>query len=97
MHRAVIASSLDANALFENSERALKLLFWLGTRVQLAYPIITLSPAILADSLAHDEGVFHILIGPFPCFFLRILSGVWVRGDALCDSEHRERHMQPLI
>jgi hypothetical protein len=24
--------------------------------VQLAYPIITLSPAILADSLAHDEG-----------------------------------------
>ena len=53
----VVASSLDTQSFFANSERALKLLFWMGTRVQLAYPQTTLAPAILADSLDHDEGI----------------------------------------
>eukprot|EP01135_Chromosphaera_perkinsii_P010233 Nk52_evm6s2062 gene=Nk52_evmTU6s2062 len=53
----VIASSLDMDSFIANSEKALVLLFWLGSRLQEAYPPVDLSPVCLQDSLEHDEGV----------------------------------------
>ncbi|KAJ9080881.1 fatty acid synthase alpha subunit Lsd1 [Entomophthora muscae] len=51
-----IAASSDDESFFKNSEKALGLLFWIGTRAQQTYPQVTLNPAILKDSISNGEG-----------------------------------------
>jgi malonyl CoA-acyl carrier protein transacylase len=53
---AVISLSTTEDQLRENTAKALQSLFWMGLRAQQAYPETTLSPTILADSIAHGEG-----------------------------------------
>ncbi|KAJ1994195.1 fatty acid synthase alpha subunit Lsd1 [Dimargaris cristalligena] len=53
---AVIAASSSWESFYQNAERGLGLLFWLGTRAQQVYPATTLNPVILQDSLNHNEG-----------------------------------------
>ncbi|KAI8824957.1 uncharacterized protein EV422DRAFT_605412 [Fimicolochytrium jonesii] len=53
----VISASETEKEFFENTQKALALLYWLGVRSQRACPVITLNPRILQDSLAHQEGV----------------------------------------
>jgi fatty acid synthase subunit beta len=52
----VLASSSTEESLFENSEKALTLLFVIGRRGHITYPEVTLNPSILRDSLANNEG-----------------------------------------
>ncbi|KAL1917786.1 uncharacterized protein VTP21DRAFT_3620 [Calcarisporiella thermophila] len=51
-----IAASGTEDEFFLNSEKALGLLFWIGTRSQQIFPPTTLNPAILQDSLSNNEG-----------------------------------------
>jgi len=51
-----IASAATDQELVDRCECAVKLLFWMGLRCQLACPPTTLNPKILQDSLAHNEG-----------------------------------------
>lgn len=53
---AVMSLSETEADLVENTKKAIETLFWIGLRAQQAYPVTTLSPTILADSLAHGEG-----------------------------------------
>ncbi len=53
---AVVSLSRSEDDLIENSIRALQTLFWIGLRSQQAFPEATLSPTLLADSIAHGEG-----------------------------------------
>ncbi|KAI7866261.1 fatty acid synthase [Spinellus fusiger] len=52
----VVAVSSTEEDFFSNSEKALGLLFWIGTRAQQCYPDTTLDPSILEDSLSNNEG-----------------------------------------
>ncbi|KAI9301357.1 hypothetical protein BJ944DRAFT_169215 [Cunninghamella echinulata] len=52
----VIASSSTYEEFLTNAEKALGLLFWMGTRAQQAFPPTTLNPTILEDSLNNNEG-----------------------------------------
>ncbi|KAI9292989.1 fatty acid synthase [Neoconidiobolus thromboides FSU 785] len=52
----VIASSSNEESFYENAEKALGLLFWIGTRSQQIYPQVTLNPTILKDSISNGEG-----------------------------------------
>ncbi|ORZ20354.1 fatty acid synthase [Absidia repens] len=52
----VISSSTTYEEFLDNAERALGLLFWMGTRAQQAFPPTTLNPTILEDSLNNNEG-----------------------------------------
>ncbi|KXN68497.1 fatty acid synthase beta subunit, partial [Conidiobolus coronatus NRRL 28638] len=52
----VLASSSTEESFFENSEKALALLFIIGRRGHISYPQVTLNPSILRDSLANNEG-----------------------------------------
>ncbi|KAI8145418.1 fatty acid synthase [Fennellomyces sp. T-0311] len=53
---AVIASSATEEDFIRNAEKALGLLFWIGTRAQQVFPPTTLNPTILEDSLSNNEG-----------------------------------------
>ncbi len=53
---AVISLSSTEYQLRENTGKALQALFWMGVRAQQSYPETTLSPSILADSIANGEG-----------------------------------------
>ncbi|KAJ1924023.1 fatty acid synthase alpha subunit Lsd1 [Tieghemiomyces parasiticus] len=59
---AVIAASSSWEEFEANAERGLGLLFWLGTRAQQVYPATTLNPAILQDSLSHNEGAPSVML-----------------------------------
>ncbi|CAO3634037.1 unnamed protein product [Cunninghamella blakesleeana] len=52
----VISASSTYEEFLINSEKALGLLFWMGTRAQQAFPPTTLNPTILEDSLNNNEG-----------------------------------------
>ncbi|KAJ9060861.1 fatty acid synthase alpha subunit Lsd1 [Entomophthora muscae] len=60
-----IASSSDEESFFKNSEKALGLLFWIGTRAQETYPQVTLNPAILKDSISNGEGNPSVMLAIF--------------------------------
>ncbi|KAG2217921.1 hypothetical protein INT45_012584 [Circinella minor] len=53
---AVISSSTTEEDFIRNTEKALGLLFWIGTRAQQVFPPTTLNPTILEDSLSNNEG-----------------------------------------
>ncbi|KAI0243885.1 fatty acid synthase alpha subunit Lsd1, partial [Massospora cicadina] len=61
----VIAASYDDESFFKNSEKALGLLFWIGTRAQQTYPQVTLNPTILKDSISHGEGNPSVMLAIF--------------------------------
>lgn len=52
----VIAASSTEEDFIKNTEKALGLLFWIGTRAQQVFPPTTLNPTILEDSINNNEG-----------------------------------------
>ncbi|WRT68297.1 uncharacterized protein IL334_005273 [Kwoniella shivajii] len=52
-----IASSSSWQSLNENILKAIKHLFYIGLRGQEAFPLLSLEPQIVADSVANNEGV----------------------------------------
>ncbi|KAF7722190.1 3-oxoacyl-[acyl-carrier-protein] synthase [Apophysomyces ossiformis] len=52
----VISVSATEEDFQLNAEKALGLLFWIGTRAQQGFPPTTLNPTILEDSLNNNEG-----------------------------------------
>ncbi|KAI9314935.1 fatty acid synthase [Dichotomocladium elegans] len=53
---AVIASASTEEDFVKYSEKALGLLFWIGTRAQQVFPPTTLNPTTLEDSISNNEG-----------------------------------------
>ena len=72
----VVSSSSDDEDFLDNTEKALKLLFWMGLRSQEAFPTTTLNPKVLQDSLQNQEG------DPTPMLAINNVSQV-LKG-ALC-------------
>ncbi|KAG1096468.1 hypothetical protein G6F39_006700 [Rhizopus arrhizus] len=52
---AVISASSTEEEFIQNAEKALGLLFWIGTRAQQVFPPTTLNPAVLEDSIDNNE------------------------------------------
>lgn len=52
-----ISASSDRDQFVLNSKKALKWLFLAGSRAQVAFPIVSLEPSIVADSVEGGEGV----------------------------------------
>ncbi|KAH9250296.1 fatty acid synthase subunit beta [Batrachochytrium salamandrivorans] len=52
-----IAASNTEQEFFDNCQKALALLFWIGLRSQSASPSTTINPSILEDSISNNEGV----------------------------------------
>ncbi|KAI7904710.1 fatty acid synthase [Cokeromyces recurvatus] len=52
----VISVSSTEEEFISNTEKALGLLFWIGTRAQQVFPLTTLNPTILEDSTSNNEG-----------------------------------------
>ncbi|RCH92014.1 beta subunit of fatty acid synthetase, partial [Rhizopus stolonifer] len=52
----VISASSTEEEFISNTEKALGLLFWIGTRAQQVFPTTTLNPAVLEDSIGNNEG-----------------------------------------
>lgn len=52
----VISASATEEEFIKNTEKALGLLFWIGTRAQQEFPPTTLNPTILEDSISNNEG-----------------------------------------
>jgi len=52
----VAASSHTPDAFAENLCRAVELLLWVGVRCLDAFPMTTMNPKVLQDSLQHNEG-----------------------------------------
>lgn len=52
----VISTSSTDEEFIANTEKALGLLFWIGTRAQQVFPLTTLNPTILEDSINNNEG-----------------------------------------
>ena len=57
----VSAVAISASSTYEqfvsNSKKALKWLFFAGSRAQVAFPVVSLEPSIIADSVEGGEGV----------------------------------------
>ncbi|KAJ3252951.1 beta subunit of fatty acid synthetase, partial [Borealophlyctis nickersoniae] len=53
----VISSSTTEKQFYENTQKALALLFWIGLRSQRACPPTSIDPTVLQDSLENGEGV----------------------------------------
>ena len=57
----VSAIAVSASSTYEqfalNSKKALKWLFLAGSRAQVAFPVVSLEPSIIADSVEGEEGV----------------------------------------
>ncbi|KAI0881211.1 fatty acid synthase beta subunit [Annulohypoxylon maeteangense] len=53
---AIISASADWHSLETQGKKALTILFWIGVRSQEAYPLPSIAPSALTDSIAHGEG-----------------------------------------
>ncbi|KAI1378777.1 fatty acid synthase beta subunit [Hypoxylon crocopeplum] len=53
---AIIASSTDWESFETQGKKALAILFWIGVRSQEAYPLPSIAPSALEDSVANGEG-----------------------------------------
>ncbi|KAI1806979.1 fatty acid synthase beta subunit [Daldinia bambusicola] len=53
---AIIAASADWQSFETQGKKALTILFWIGVRSQEAYPLPSIPPSALEDSVAHGEG-----------------------------------------
>ncbi|KAI2622534.1 fatty acid synthase beta subunit [Hypoxylon sp. NC1633] len=53
---AIIAASTDWESFEAQGKKALTILFWIGVRSQEAYPLPSIAPSALEDSIAHNEG-----------------------------------------
>ncbi|KAL7620270.1 beta subunit of fatty acid synthetase [Parahypoxylon ruwenzoriense] len=53
---AIIAASANWESFEVQGKKALAILFWIGVRSQEAYPLPSIAPSALEDSLRHGEG-----------------------------------------
>ncbi|KAI1414020.1 fatty acid synthase beta subunit [Hypoxylon sp. FL1857] len=53
---AIIAASTDWQSFEAQGKKALAILFWIGVRSQEAYPLPSIAPSALEDSIANGEG-----------------------------------------
>lgn len=53
---AIISASTDWESFEIQGKKALTILFWIGVRSQEAYPLPSIAPSALEDSIAHGEG-----------------------------------------
>ncbi|TXT15634.1 hypothetical protein VHUM_00137 [Vanrija humicola] len=51
-----IAASTSWESLYENIEKAVRLLFFVGLRGQEFFPVLAIEPEIVADAIANNEG-----------------------------------------
>ncbi|KAI8872143.1 fatty acid synthase [Ramicandelaber brevisporus] len=80
---AVVIAASSSDELFAiNSEKALGLLFWIGTRSQQVFPPTTINPAIVEDSIANNEGV------PMPMLSITNLRHSEVQGHVDAANQH---------
>ncbi|KAI9247028.1 hypothetical protein BY458DRAFT_560469 [Sporodiniella umbellata] len=52
----IVAASSTEEEFIQNTEKALGLLFWIGTRSQQVFPLTTVNPTVMEDSIANGEG-----------------------------------------
>ncbi|KAK9695378.1 fatty acid synthase alpha subunit Lsd1 [Basidiobolus ranarum] len=78
-----ISASGTEEELIINSQKALGLLFWIGTRAHQIYPPTTLAPTILQDSISNNEG------NPTPMLSITGLR----KGDVLKHIEATNSHL----
>ncbi|KAJ3072082.1 beta subunit of fatty acid synthetase, partial [Quaeritorhiza haematococci] len=84
----VISASTTEDEFLENSRTALRLLFWIGLRSRLAHPETSISPNILQDSLAHNEGV------PTPMLVVNGLRIAEVQKHVDATNAHLAKHQR---
>ncbi|KAI1460005.1 fatty acid synthase beta subunit [Annulohypoxylon moriforme] len=53
---AIISASADWHSFETQGKKALTILFWIGVRSQEAYPLPSIAPSALTDSVEHGEG-----------------------------------------
>ncbi|KAI1089803.1 fatty acid synthase beta subunit [Rostrohypoxylon terebratum] len=53
---AIVSASADWHSFETQGKKALAILFWIGVRSQEAYPLPSIAPSALEDSIAHGEG-----------------------------------------
>ncbi|ABN68335.2 Fatty acid synthase subunit beta Includes: 3-hydroxypalmitoyl-[acyl-carrier-protein] dehydratase; Enoyl-[acyl-carrier-protein] reductase [NADH]; [Acyl-carrier-protein] acetyltransferase; [Acyl-carrier-protein] malonyltransferase; S-acyl fatty acid synthas [Scheffersomyces stipitis CBS 6054] len=84
-----IASSDSWDSYFENSLKAISLLFFIGSRCLMSYPRTTLPPTMLQDSLENGEG------RPSPMLSIRDLSASQVEKFIDETNKHlpQEKHI----
>lgn len=80
---AVCISASDTwQSFFENAKTTLSILFWIGCRSQQVYPLTTIPPKSLQDSLSAGEGV------PTPMLGVRDLNISTVQRQIDLTNEH---------
>jgi fatty acid synthase subunit beta len=85
---AAIAQAKDWATFQKAANNAIKILFWIGTRSQQAYPRTSLAPAILQDSLDNGEGT------PTPMLSIRDLSRKAVQDHIDATNTHLPKDRQ---
>ena len=89
----IIAAAIAAVDSWESfhtlAKESLKMLFWIGSRSQQAYPRTSLAPSILQDSLEHGEGT------PTPMLSVRDLPRAALQEHIDTTNHHlpKERHI----
>jgi fatty acid synthase subunit beta len=86
---AAVAAADSWESFEQRGAEALKMLFWIGSRSQQAYPRTSLAPSTLQDSIDNGEGV------PTPMLSVRDLSMSAVQShiDATNEFLPKERHI----
>ena len=86
---AAVAAADSWESFEQKGADALKMLFWIGSRSQQAYPRTSLAPSTLQDSIDNGEGV------PTPMLSVRDLSMSAVQShiDATNEFLPKERHI----
>ncbi len=79
---AAVASAESWDAFYDAARAALTTLFWIGTHSQQTYPLTSLTPSVLQDSVDHGEGI------PTPMLSIRDLSQAAVQGHIDATNQH---------
>ncbi|KAF1953561.1 beta subunit of fatty acid synthase [Byssothecium circinans] len=84
-----IAEAQNWESFEQAANKAITILFWIGTRSQQAYPRTSLAPSVLQDSIANGEGT------PTPMLSIRDLSRKAVQEHIDATNAHLlpERHI----
>ena len=86
---AAIAAADSWQSFNKHAAQAIALLFWIGSRSQQAFPLTSLAPSTLQDSIDQGEGV------PTPMLSIRDLPIEQVQGHIKATNEHlpQDRHI----
>ncbi|EKG18861.1 hypothetical protein MPH_03877 [Macrophomina phaseolina MS6] len=79
---AVTAAADSWDSFYRLSAAALSILFWIGVRSQEAFPQTSISPEVVADALANDEGT------PTPMLSIRDLPQRLVEKELAAANKH---------